>query len=36
MGAWPALMISTFKGFESTPITSCPSLEKHAAETQPT
>src|SRR5262249_39868420 len=36
MGLRPLLMSSAFKGFESTPITSCPASAKHAAETHPT
>src|SRR6185369_2384951 len=36
IGLSPRLIISTLTGFGSTPMTSCPSLAKHAADTQPT
>src|SRR4029453_5051206 len=35
-GAWPLLIMSTFAGFASTPITSWPSCARHAPETHPT
>src|ERR1044071_5753291 len=36
IGLRPLLMMSTFTWFTSTPITSCPSSAKQAADTQPT